>query len=107
MSQGNPGRLWSFPTFSIRPYLYREGFRWRGGSPGRRGAGCVSKRGVDDGNQKGGGPLQPAKENYMHYIKRLRKVKKNFKFFFLLLTLFSFLDKYLSGAQLDEAGFEP
>jgi hypothetical protein len=24
----------------------------------------VSKRGVDDGNQKGGGSLQPAKENH-------------------------------------------
>ena len=28
----------------------------------------VSKRGVDDGNQKGGGSLQPAKENHYNYI---------------------------------------
>ena len=28
----------------------------------------VSKRGVDDGNQKGGGSLQPAKENHFNYI---------------------------------------
>ncbi len=27
----------------------------------------VSKRGVDDGNQKGGGSLQPAKENHSYY----------------------------------------
>jgi len=30
----------------------------------------VSKRGVDDGNQKGGGFLQPAKENQFLYTKK-------------------------------------
>ncbi len=45
----------------------------------------VSKRGVDDGNQKGGGSLQPAKKNQYHYtIKNINVKKKveNFKFFF-------------------------
>ncbi len=44
----------------------------------RRVRAVVSKRGVDDGNQKGGGSLQPAKENHFYYIKRLEIVKKNF-----------------------------
>jgi len=35
----------------------------------------VSKRGVDDGNQKGGGSLQPAKENQFNYIKKKSIVK--------------------------------
>jgi len=30
----------------------------------------VSKRGVDDGNQKGGGSLQPAKKNQSIYTKK-------------------------------------
>jgi hypothetical protein len=30
----------------------------------------VSKRGVDDGNQKGGGSFQPAKKNHFHYNKK-------------------------------------
>ncbi len=45
----------------------------------------VSKRGVDDGNQKGGGSLQPAKKNQYHYtIKNINVKKKveNFQFFF-------------------------
>jgi hypothetical protein len=45
----------------------------------------VSKRGVDDGNQKGGGSLQPAKKNQYHYTATEINVKKkigNFKFFF-------------------------
>ena len=41
----------------------------------------VSKRGVDDGNQKGGGFLQPAKENHIHYNKNKSFVNKNFKKF--------------------------
>jgi hypothetical protein len=36
----------------------------------------VSKRGVDDGNQKGGGSLQPAKENQYHYTRKNTYVKK-------------------------------
>jgi hypothetical protein len=39
-------------------------------------AGCVSKRGVDDGNQKGGGFLQPAQESRYHYSTGKPKVKK-------------------------------
>jgi len=45
----------------------------------------VSKRGVDDGNQKGGGSLQPAKKNQYHYtIKNINVKKKveNINFFF-------------------------
>jgi hypothetical protein len=34
----------------------------------------VSKRGVDDGNQKGGGSLQPAKENHNHYKLEKRRM---------------------------------
>jgi len=45
----------------------------------RRGAGCVSKRGVDDGNQKGVSSLQPAQEGHVHYIKIISFFKKNFK----------------------------
>jgi hypothetical protein len=44
----------------------------------------VSKRGVDDGNQKGGGFLQPAQESHYHYSIRRRDVQR-FLFFFLLL----------------------
>ena len=36
----------------------------------------VSKRGVDDGNQKGGGSLQPAKENRLYYTRKYQEVKK-------------------------------
>jgi hypothetical protein len=36
----------------------------------------VSKRGVDDGNQKGGGSLQPAKKNQNHYTIKNINVKK-------------------------------
>ena len=45
----------------------------------------VSKRGVDDGNQKGGGSLQPAKKNQYHYTMKNINVKKkveNFQFSF-------------------------
>ncbi len=38
----------------------------------------VSKRGVDDGNLKGGGFLQPAKENHLHYTKNKKNVKRKF-----------------------------
>jgi hypothetical protein len=38
----------------------------------------VSKRGVDDGNQKGGGFLQPAKESRYYYNKKKSKVKRIF-----------------------------
>jgi hypothetical protein len=49
-------------------------------------AGCVSKRGVDDGNQKGGGFLQPAQESRCYYSTGKIKVKikmKNSGNFFL------------------------
>jgi hypothetical protein len=41
----------------------------------------VSKRGVDDGNQKGGGFLQPAQESHNHYNMPKAKVKRFFYFF--------------------------
>jgi len=41
----------------------------------------VSKRGVDDGNQKGGGFLQPAQESHIHYNPKTAKGKKNLKLF--------------------------
>jgi len=37
----------------------------------RSGAGCVSKRGVDDGNQKGVSSLQPAQESQINYTKAI------------------------------------
>jgi len=40
----------------------------------------VSKRGVDDGNQKGGGFSQPAQKNHFHYNTIFLIVKK--KMFF-------------------------
>jgi hypothetical protein len=39
----------------------------------------VSKRGVDDGNQKGGGSPQPAQESQTHYSKSKGFVKKKMK----------------------------
>jgi hypothetical protein len=42
----------------------------------------VSKRGVDDGNQKGGGFLQPAKESRNHYSAINIKHKKYFQIIF-------------------------
>jgi hypothetical protein len=39
----------------------------------------VSKRGVDDGNQKGGGFLQPAQESQTYYNLKKIKRKQNFK----------------------------
>jgi hypothetical protein len=41
----------------------------------------VSKRGVDDGNQKGGGFLQPAQESHIQYNTKKPKVKNFFKDF--------------------------
>jgi hypothetical protein len=41
----------------------------------------VSKRGVDDGNQKGGGFLQPAQESHIQYNMEKAKVKNFFKKF--------------------------
>jgi hypothetical protein len=35
----------------------------------------VSKRGVDDGNQKGGGSPQPAQENQFHFNTNITIVK--------------------------------
>jgi hypothetical protein len=39
----------------------------------------VSKRGVDDGNQKGGGFLQPAKESQNNYSAIKTKRKRYFQ----------------------------
>jgi len=39
----------------------------------------VSKRGVDDGNQKGGGSLQPAQESQNNYNTKKANVKKKNK----------------------------
>jgi len=53
----------------------------------------VSKRGVDDGNLKGGGSLQPAKESHYHYTKNKKNVKRKFKIFDFFLQRPSFLNK--------------
>jgi hypothetical protein len=42
----------------------------------------VSKRGVDDGNQKGGGFLQPAQESRIDYNTKKANVKTFLKIFF-------------------------
>jgi hypothetical protein len=48
----------------------------------------VSKRGVDEGNQKGGGSLQPAQESHSYNSIRKSKVKKKVrekqKYFYFL-----------------------
>jgi hypothetical protein len=43
----------------------------------------VSKRGVDDGNQKGGGFPQPAQESHYHY-KPIRSKSKDFLYFLFI-----------------------
>jgi hypothetical protein len=50
----------------------------------RRVRAVVSKRGVDDGNQKGGGFLQPAQESQFHYSMKKANVKTSLKIFFAL-----------------------
>jgi hypothetical protein len=50
--------------------------------PGDLMRAVVSKRGVDDGNQKGGGFLQPAQESQIYYKSKNSKRKKNFQIFF-------------------------
>jgi hypothetical protein len=47
----------------------------------------VSKRGVDDGNQKGGGSFQPAKKSQFHYNKKIDFVNKFLKFFYFEIYL--------------------
>jgi hypothetical protein len=42
----------------------------------------VSKRGVDDGNQKGGGFLQPVQESYYCYNPKKAKSKKRIRISF-------------------------
>jgi hypothetical protein len=42
----------------------------------------VSKRGVDDGNQKGGGSPQPAQESHSYYSRRKYNVKGEIQLFF-------------------------
>jgi len=56
-----------------------EDFAWR--RAGGEVRAVVSKRGVDDGNQKGGGFLQPAQESHGHYNMEKAKVKKFLKYF--------------------------
>jgi hypothetical protein len=48
----------------------------------------VSKRGVDDGNQKGGGSLQPAKENLLNYNKIKADVKRKSKKFLIFIKIY-------------------
>jgi len=48
----------------------------------------VSKRGVDDGNQKGGGSLQPAKENHIYYNKKKVEVKRKNKKFIIFIKIY-------------------
>jgi hypothetical protein len=57
-----PGEDWGFPLKEVRA--------------------VVSKRGVDDGNQKGGGFLQPAQESQSHYNMKSANVKRFLKIFF-------------------------
>jgi len=68
------------------PQTPRRALRERREKPDReRGRTCdevravVSKRGVDDGNQKGGGFLQPAQESHYYYSMENAKVKIFFK----------------------------
>jgi len=56
----------------------------------------VSKRGVDDGNQKGGGSLQPAQESQTNYSTKKANVKKNFKKKIKFLNLYRFIAIYSS-----------
>jgi len=50
----------------------------------------VSKRGVDDGNQKGGGFLQPAQESQPYYSTKNEKSIAIFKNIFFLKAIFNF-----------------
>jgi hypothetical protein len=61
--------LYESKPLDILYFVYEEGGN----------AGCVSKRGVDDGNQKGGGFLQPAQESLYYYSTGKAKVKKKLK----------------------------
>ncbi len=58
----------------------------------------VSKRGVDDGNQKGGGFLQPAKESHYHYNKESSFVKC----FLKKIVFFSVLPKNMKMNELSQ-----
>ena len=48
----------------------------------------VSKRGVDDGNQKGGDSLQPAQENHFYYTEKIEIVKKKFIIFKIFFQIY-------------------
>ena len=47
----------------------------------------VSKRGVDDGNQKGGDSLQPAKENRFYYTRKKINCKEGNKKIFYFFNM--------------------
>jgi hypothetical protein len=75
--------LWDYALFPwVHKGLYLEVVLVRGGVPAD-----VSKRGVDDGNQKGGSSTQPAKQNHFYSSLSAEYVKSIiyfiFKYFFL------------------------
>jgi len=55
----------------------------------------VSKRGVDDGNQKGGGFPQPAQESQIYYISLISQQSSFFRAFNFLII--SWLEKSLKN----------
>ena len=57
---GGWGKVYEVPLEVIQGHPDGDPVSWEK-------AGCVSKRGVDDGNQKGGGLLQPAQEGHLYY----------------------------------------
>jgi hypothetical protein len=69
-----------------------EDFGWR--RAGGEVRAVVSKRGVDDGNQKGGGFLQPAQESHSYYNMEKAKVKKFLKYFEKYFLRLNFLQRF-------------
>jgi hypothetical protein len=70
------------PASKRRCPLARPGISRIPPTPGGFMRAVVSKRGVDDGNQKGGGFLQPAQESQYHYKSQNLKGKFFFHNFF-------------------------
>jgi hypothetical protein len=65
----------------------------------------VSKRGVDDGNQKGGGSPQPAQENQFHSIKNKTLVKYLIRIFVRNRKIFLKPQQKTSWAAQNEGGY--
>ncbi len=62
------------------------------GSSLHRVRAVVSKRGVDDGNQKGGSSLQPAQESHFYFSKKKNKSKRT-NFLTAIQTVEGLLEK--------------